>query len=55
MAITPLEGFTHTAFTHAGAERTVYVRGDGLFDEAGHPTREALDRVLGLFREGLRS
>ncbi len=25
-----------------------------LVDEAGHPTREALDRVLGLFREKLR-
>jgi dienelactone hydrolase len=25
-----------------------------LVDEAGHPTREALDRVLGLFRERLR-
>ena len=26
-----------------------------LVDEAGHPTRQALDRVLGLFRERLRS
>jgi dienelactone hydrolase len=25
-----------------------------LVDEAGHPTRDALDRVLGLFRERLR-
>jgi dienelactone hydrolase len=25
-----------------------------LVDEAGHPTRQALDRVLGLFRERLR-
>jgi dienelactone hydrolase len=29
MAITELEGFTHTSFSHAGAERTVYLRGDG--------------------------
>ena len=29
MAITPLEGFTHTLFSHEGAERTVYLRGDG--------------------------
>ncbi len=29
MAVTPLEGFTHTAFSYGGAERTVYLRGDG--------------------------
>ena len=29
MTVTPLEGFTHTAFSHGGAERIVYLRGDG--------------------------
>ena len=39
-----------------GIKRTAHsvVTAD-LVDEAGHPTREALDRVLGLFRERLLS
>jgi hypothetical protein len=28
---------------------------EDLVDEAGHPTREALERVLGMFRERLRN
>lgn len=38
-------GFTRAAHSVVTTE---------LVDEAGHPTRQALDRVLGLFREKLR-
>jgi dienelactone hydrolase len=38
-----------------GIPRTAHsVVTNDLVDEAGHPTREALDRVLGLFRERLK-
>jgi dienelactone hydrolase len=38
-----------------GFDRTTHsVVTTALVDEAGHPTRQALDRVLGLFRERLR-
>jgi hypothetical protein len=49
-----LAGFESFAFSHDGGARTVFRRGSGP-GVVVHPTRAALDRVLGFFAERLRA